>query len=93
MKPVLSQNAALGALPTLFAATAPEIVSGGYYGPDGPFELRGTLKLFRLRRLHKMAPLLNACGEKQNESRALNAEFENSELRRHNERFARQHSA
>lgn len=30
-----------GALPTLFAATAPEAQGGGYYGPDGFAELNG----------------------------------------------------
>ncbi|MGA3251412.1 MAG: oxidoreductase [Paraburkholderia sp.] len=30
-----------GALPTLYAATAPDVVDGGYYGPLGPFEMRG----------------------------------------------------
>lgn len=30
-----------GALPTLFAATAPEAQGGGYYGPDGLAELNG----------------------------------------------------
>ncbi|HEY0264016.1 MAG TPA: SDR family oxidoreductase [Granulicella sp.] len=30
-----------GALPTLYAATAPEAVSGGYYGPQGFQEMRG----------------------------------------------------
>jgi NAD(P)-dependent dehydrogenase (short-subunit alcohol dehydrogenase family) len=30
-----------GAVPTLFAATAAEAVSGGYYGPQGLFEMRG----------------------------------------------------
>jgi len=30
-----------GALPTLFAATSPDAVGGGYYGPDGPAEIRG----------------------------------------------------
>ena len=32
---------AAGALPTLFAATASEAVSGGYYGPQGFREMRG----------------------------------------------------
>lgn len=41
LKPFLSQDAAHGALPTLYAATSPDAVSGGYYGPDGPFELKG----------------------------------------------------
>jgi NAD(P)-dependent dehydrogenase (short-subunit alcohol dehydrogenase family) len=30
-----------GSLPTLYAATSPEAVPGGYYGPNGPFEMRG----------------------------------------------------
>jgi hypothetical protein len=30
-----------GALPTLYAATAPDVVDGGYYGPLGLFETRG----------------------------------------------------
>src|ERR1700761_4389732 len=44
LKPFLSQDAAHGALPTLFAAVAADVVSGGYYGPDGPFELKGHPK-------------------------------------------------
>ncbi|MDZ4371199.1 MAG: SDR family oxidoreductase [Phenylobacterium sp.] len=39
--PFLFQPAAQGALPTLFAATAPEARPGTYYGPDGGGELRG----------------------------------------------------
>lgn len=38
---VLGQSAADGALPLLFAATAPEAEGGAYYGPDGSWELRG----------------------------------------------------
>lgn len=38
---VLLNTAADGAVPTLFAATAPEAVSGGYYGPQGFEEMRG----------------------------------------------------
>ena len=41
MKPFFSQDAAHGALPTLYAAVAPEAVAGGYYGPDGFAELNG----------------------------------------------------
>lgn len=39
--PFLFQPAAQGALPTLYAATSPEAVAGGYYGPDGMAGLRG----------------------------------------------------
>jgi NAD(P)-dependent dehydrogenase (short-subunit alcohol dehydrogenase family) len=44
LKPLLSQDAARGALPTLFAAVAPQAVPGDYYGPDGLFELKGYPK-------------------------------------------------
>ncbi|HEX5367608.1 MAG TPA: oxidoreductase [Acidimicrobiales bacterium] len=39
---VLGQPAAGGARPQLYAATAPEVRSGDYYGPGGPFEMRGA---------------------------------------------------
>jgi hypothetical protein len=48
MKPLLSQDAAHGALPTLFAAVAAEAVPGGYYGPDGIAELKGHPTAVRL---------------------------------------------
>lgn len=39
--PVISQNPAMGALPTLRAATDPGVLGGQYYGPDGPGQTRG----------------------------------------------------
>lgn len=39
--PFLFQPADRGALPTLYAATAPDAVGGAYYGPDGIAEVRG----------------------------------------------------
>ncbi|HSY36554.1 MAG TPA: oxidoreductase [Acidobacteriaceae bacterium] len=41
LKPLASQDAAHGALPTLFAATSPDATPGGYYGPSGFQELKG----------------------------------------------------
>lgn len=41
-KPWLSQSAAAGALPTLFAATSPAATNAGYFGPDGFYELKGA---------------------------------------------------
>ena len=38
---IFAQSPAQGALPQLYAATAPEVRSGDYFGPDGPFESRG----------------------------------------------------
>jgi len=38
---LLAQSAAMGALPTLYAATAPDVRGGDYIGPDGRFEMRG----------------------------------------------------
>ncbi len=38
---VVAQSAEQGALPTLYAATAPDVEGGEYFGPDGFQELRG----------------------------------------------------
>lgn len=38
---VIGQSAAQGALPLLYASTAPDAEGGTYYGPDGLWELRG----------------------------------------------------
>lgn len=41
MPSVLAQSAAEGALPTLFAATSPNVEKAGYYGPTGFMEFKG----------------------------------------------------
>lgn len=38
----LAQSATRGALPTLRAATAPDVLGGQYYGPRGWFEMQGS---------------------------------------------------
>src|SRR5580704_17856600 len=43
--PLLFQNAAMGSLPTLRAATDPGVEGGQYYGPDGLGEQRGHPKV------------------------------------------------
>jgi NAD(P)-dependent dehydrogenase (short-subunit alcohol dehydrogenase family) len=43
--PLLFQSAAMGALPTLRAATDPDVRGGQYYGPDGFGEQRGHPKV------------------------------------------------
>jgi NAD(P)-dependent dehydrogenase (short-subunit alcohol dehydrogenase family) len=40
-QPYVSHSAADGALPTLFAATSPQAKAGGYYGPNGFYEIKG----------------------------------------------------
>lgn len=42
---VLAQSAAMGALPTLYAATSPDVSRGDYVGPDGFGEQRGHPRL------------------------------------------------
>lgn len=42
---ILAQPAEMGALPTLYAATAPNLPNGSYIGPDGFFEQRGHPKV------------------------------------------------
>jgi NAD(P)-dependent dehydrogenase (short-subunit alcohol dehydrogenase family) len=45
VEPLLAQDADMGALPTLRAATDPGVLGGQYYGPDGLAEQRGYPKL------------------------------------------------
>ena len=47
---VLAQPAAKGALPQLYAATAPDVASGEYFGPSGLLESRGHPKRVRATR-------------------------------------------
>jgi NAD(P)-dependent dehydrogenase (short-subunit alcohol dehydrogenase family) len=42
--PIIGQPARMGALPTLYAATAPGVEPAGFYGPDTLFEMRGHPK-------------------------------------------------
>jgi NAD(P)-dependent dehydrogenase (short-subunit alcohol dehydrogenase family) len=41
LAPLITQTPAMGALPTLRAATDPAVLGGQYYGPDGLYEARG----------------------------------------------------
>lgn len=50
IEPLASQPSAAGALPTLFAATAPDVRPGGYYGPTGFMELKGPPGPAKVRR-------------------------------------------
>jgi NAD(P)-dependent dehydrogenase (short-subunit alcohol dehydrogenase family) len=45
LAPLLAQPAAMGALPTLRAATDPAVLGGQYYGPGGLGEVRGHPRL------------------------------------------------
>lgn len=48
LMPFFSHSAAAGALPTLLAATAPDVQPGGYYGPQGFKEFKGPPGLARI---------------------------------------------
>ena len=47
---IVAQSDAEGALPQLYAATMPNVTGGEYYGPDGPFEMRGQPEEGRMHR-------------------------------------------
>ncbi len=49
MTALLSQSAEQGALPQLYAATAPDVTGGDYIGPDGWMQSRGYPKKHRAR--------------------------------------------
>lgn len=38
---LVAQTAEMGALPVLYAATSEEVGQGGFYGPGGPFRMKG----------------------------------------------------
>jgi NAD(P)-dependent dehydrogenase (short-subunit alcohol dehydrogenase family) len=44
VNPYMAMEPWQGALPSLYAATSPDVQGGSYYGPDGCFELRGYPK-------------------------------------------------
>ncbi len=62
LQPLFSQSAAEGALPTLFAATSPTAESGGYYGPNGFYEMKGRPRRRRSCRRQRISPRLPCCG-------------------------------
>ena len=41
LNPLFAQTTAMGVLPTLYAAVAPDVRGGEYFGPDGFMEMRG----------------------------------------------------
>jgi len=41
LNPVAAQSAAMGALPSIYAAVSPDVVQGGYYGPGSFGGMRG----------------------------------------------------
>ncbi|MEU7628516.1 SDR family NAD(P)-dependent oxidoreductase [Nocardia sp. NPDC049220] len=45
LAPIVTQSAAMGALPVLRAATGPDVRGGQYYGPGGFLETRGYPKI------------------------------------------------
>ena len=47
--PLIMQDDVMGALPTLYAATAPEAKGGEYIGPDGFMEFKGYPKVVQAR--------------------------------------------
>lgn len=44
LNPIFAQTTDMGALPTLYAATAPDVRGGDYFGPGGLWEMRGYPK-------------------------------------------------
>lgn len=44
LNPIFSQNAAQGALPILYAATATDVQNGEFFGPKGFLEMKGSPK-------------------------------------------------
>lgn len=76
---ILGQSARDGALPLLFAATAPDAQGGTYYGPDRFWEIRGHPAVARVA-LHAREP---AIGERlwQMSEKVTGVDYESDRLR------------
>ncbi|WP_199699373.1 oxidoreductase [Oleomonas cavernae] len=59
---VFAQDAASGALPTLYAATAPDVAGGDYCGPKGALEMRGARARSASPSVPSIRPRPPACG-------------------------------
>jgi NAD(P)-dependent dehydrogenase (short-subunit alcohol dehydrogenase family) len=64
---VLAQSAADGALPTLYAATVPDLPGGAYYGPSGFREMRGRPQRVGSSRVSKDPALAATLWERASE--------------------------
>jgi NAD(P)-dependent dehydrogenase (short-subunit alcohol dehydrogenase family) len=64
---VLAQSAADGALPTLYAATVPDLPGGAYYGPSGFREMRGRPQRVGSSRVSKNPALAATLWERASE--------------------------
>jgi hypothetical protein len=60
---IIGQPAARAALPILYAATAPDIADGGFYGPCEPGGIRGTPSRSARHHLHATSPPADSCGK------------------------------
>ncbi|MFX0120921.1 MAG: oxidoreductase [Promethearchaeota archaeon] len=47
LNPLIGQKPEMGALPSLYAATSPDVQGGDYFGPNGWMQLRGHPKMLR----------------------------------------------
>jgi len=48
LEPLMSQSAAEGALPALYAPTSHAAAAGAYYGPEGFYEMKGPPSLAKI---------------------------------------------
>jgi NAD(P)-dependent dehydrogenase (short-subunit alcohol dehydrogenase family) len=69
----LWQSAEAGSLPLLFAATSPNARKGGYYGPDGRREAKGTRRPPSSLRSQRTQQLEDAYGMNQSGLQACNS--------------------
>ena len=72
---LLAQPADKGALPTLYAATAPDVKGGDYIGPDGPLEFRGHPRRVQPNRLARDEKLAAGLWKKSEEMTGVRYTF------------------
>ena len=67
---IMAQSAEMGALPTLYAATYPDLAGGSYVGPDGIGEFRGHPHLVSRTAARATSRWPRGCGASPKSSRA-----------------------
>ena len=75
LNPILGQRPDKGCLPSLYAATAPDVKGGDYYGPSGMMELRGYPKKVQSSKLSHNFELAKKLWEKSEDLTKINFIF------------------
>ncbi|MBN2424090.1 MAG: SDR family NAD(P)-dependent oxidoreductase [Calditrichaceae bacterium] len=73
-----AQNAAMGALPVLYAAVDPNVKSGDYFGPDGFMEMKGYPKKVQSNKLSEDISIAQKLWKISEKLTGITSDYKNS---------------